>query len=676
MKAGIRAKMLLGILTPVVLVLVLAGLLISSSVGKYVTELTQEKLASDSLAAANEVNGYFSGFLKEVEQAALDSKNIAFLQGLKKGTIVDKEPGFQQIKETMVARANLDTTAILSCWLSDFDSSQLFQSDGFISEPGWDVTARPWYQVAVTKAPLMTQPYVDASTAKTIVTASAPVRNAAGEIVGATGCDLSLDTVQQTINNTKLGNTGFLILVSGDGQILCHPNGDYVQKPITEIDISDNIKSAFSNKQTGNYVYQMNGKTYYGSLSGVPSAGWYVLSAMPEAEALSGYNTIVRMILIVFVAGILILAIAVLLISKGITNPLQKLAVVAHHIADGDLDVAVGVKTKDETGQVAQAMERTVAKLKTYINYINEITQVLNQIAEGNLVFRLQQEYTGDFAKVRDALNRIRDTLTGTLHHISQTAGQVTLGSGHIADSAQSLAQGSTEQASAVEELSATIGDIFQHVDDNAKRTGDASQRAELMGRQLTRSDSQMKELVDAVGQISEKSGMIGKIIKTIEDIAFQTNILALNAAVEAARAGAAGKGFAVVADEVRNLANKSGDAAKNTTALIEESLRAVENGAQIADDAAKALADVVTNASEIVDAVDAIAKASDAQARALGEVRTGVEQIAAVVQTNSATAEESAAAGEQLSGEAKMLYDLVSRFQLESHQKEQPMLR
>lgn len=200
----------------------------------------------------------------------------------------------------------------------------------------------------------------------------------------------------------------------------------------------------------------------------------------------------------------------------------------------------------------------------------------------------------------------------------------------------------------------------------NTRRTEAVNQRSVEMGGQLNQSNSQMQELLEAVGEISSKSGEIGKIIKTIEDIAFQTNILALNAAVEAARAGEAGKGFAVVADEVRNLANKSGDAAKNTTVLIEESLKAIDHGRRIADEAARSLNQVVEGAEEIVNAVDAISKASEEQAESLGQVRTGVDQIAEVVQTNSAMAEKNAAAGEELSAEAKVLFDLISKFRVD----------
>lgn len=676
MRTGIRGKMLLGIMIPVVIVLVSAGIIISQIVGSHITTLTVSQLSSASLAAANDVSGYFNGFLKLVQQAALEKQAVDYLDALKPGTPANKGDGYADIEKSMIARARADSESILAAWLGDIDSSQLFQSDGFLSAPGWDITARPWYQVSNTKAPMMTQPYVDASTGSIIVTAAAPIFSPSGNAVnGVAGLDITLNTVQNNINSKKIGETGYLILMSTEGEILCHPNADYVQKRINDTDFSDNIKQAVSSGTLGDFTYKIGNAPFYGSLSRVESAGWYVLSALPEAEALSGYRTVLGTISSIFFFGLIILALSVLLISSGITRPLKKLAHAAHLIADGELDVSIGVHTKDETGQVALAMERTVATLKNYIDYIGEITGVLNKIAGGVLVFELQYDYSGGFESIRDALMNIRSTLTNTIQQISQTAEQVTMGSSHVADSAQGLAQGSTEQASAVEELSATISDITRNVEESARRTDGANRQASIVGEQLTQSNTQMKNLVEAVGEISVKSGEIGKIIKTIEDIAFQTNILALNAAVEAARAGTAGKGFAVVADEVRNLATKSGEAAKNTTALIEESLHAIERGAGIANEAAVSLESVVTDAKEIVSAVEAIAKASEEQAHALGEVRTGIEQIASVVQTNSATAEESAAAGEELSGEASRLFDLVSRFRLQETERNAHLL-
>lgn len=286
MKAGIRGKMLLGILTPVVVVLMLAGVLISSLVGKYVTELTKEKLAANSLAAANQVSGYFTAFLKEMEQASQDNQSIAVLETLKGDMRANEQAEYAEIKKMMLARAQVEKDAFIAMWLSDFDSSQLFSSDGFISDPGWDVTARPWYKVASAKKPVMTEPYVDASTGAVVVTAAAPIYHSkSGEMIGASGCDIRLDTVQKTINETKIGKTGFLVLMTGNGQILCHPNQDLAQQYVSDIDIDDTIKNAVANGQKGNYVYQMEGRTYYGSLADTGDIGWYVLSAMPEAEA-------------------------------------------------------------------------------------------------------------------------------------------------------------------------------------------------------------------------------------------------------------------------------------------------------------------------------------------------------------------------------------------------------
>ena len=484
-----------------------------------------------------------------------------------------------------------------------------------------------------------------------------------GEVYGASGTDINLDTLQQRINEVKLGQTGFLVLMSGSGNILCYPDTEQVGKSISEINISEEVKQAVQNGLTGDYIYEIDGTRYYGNLTEIDSAGWYVLSAMPEAEALQGFYAVMRMSAVTFAGSMVLMAAAVLLISNGITRPMKKLADAAHRIADGELNVETGVRSKDEIGQVASAMERTVSKLKDYIEYINETTRVLDEIADGNLQFELELQYEGDFAKIRDALMRIRTTLNDTLGSILRTAEQVTASSGQVADSTSSLADGNARQASSVEELAATINEIFTHVDSNARRTEEVSGRSAEMDHRVALSNTQMQELVKAVRDISNKSGEIGKIIKTIEDIAFQTNILALNAAVEAARAGEAGKGFAVVADEVRNLANKSGEAAKNTTSLIEESLRSIDNGQKIANETAQSLGQVVTSAQQIAEAVEDISKASTEQAKSLDQVRIGIEQISGVVQTNAAMVEENAATGGELSEEAKKLFDLISRF-------------
>jgi methyl-accepting chemotaxis protein len=278
---------------------------------------------------------------------------------------------------------------------------------------------------------------------------------------------------------------------------------------------------------------------------------------------------------------------------------------------------------------------------------------------------KCREQYVYDYEPIMEALRNIRNNLSDALSRINESADQVANGSEQVSSGAQALSQGATEQASSIQELAATINDISNQINSNAQNAKEARKEAEGAEKNVLTSNQKMVEMNQAMMQISDKSNEIGKIIKTIEDIAFQTNILALNAAVEAARAGEAGKGFAVVADEVRNLASKSGDAAKNTTLLIEESMRAVENGTKISTDTAKSMHQVVESTKRINMIIENVAEASDKQAVAVNQVTQGIDQISSVVQTNSATAEQSAAASEELSGQAHIMKGLVQQFKL-----------
>ncbi len=371
---------------------------------------------------------------------------------------------------------------------------------------------------------------------------------------------------------------------------------------------------------------------------------------------------------IVIIALVVIAVLSVLMavyIIKSVNTPVKELDGVARKIAEGDLDQNITYKSKDELGTLAVNFNKTVGRLRNYVSYINEISNVLRQIAGGNLVFDLTLNYEGEFAKVKQALEEISHSLNDTLGQINQAADQVSSGSDQVSSGAQALSQGATEQASSIEELAATINEISAQVKDTAANANEVRKQTDQTGDQVATSNEQMQEMIAAMTEISDKSGQISRIIKTIEDIAFQTNILALNAAVEAARAGEAGKGFAVVADEVRNLASKSSEASKSTAALIEGTVQAVEKGTEIANATAESLFAVVESTKGVVSSVDKIASAADQQAESIAQVTLGIDQISSVVQTNSATAEESAAASEELSSQAQVMKGLVGRFTL-----------
>lgn len=367
----------------------------------------------------------------------------------------------------------------------------------------------------------------------------------------------------------------------------------------------------------------------------------------------------------VLLVTVIVLVLLSIKIIKNIAVPTAQVHSALLGFSEGNLNVPVDYESKNELGEMCEALRRSQSILG---GVIEDVCDLLGRMADGDFAVKSRDPglYVGDLNSIITSLRGIKRKLSTVLTQIHQSAEQVSSGSDQVSSGAQALSQGATEQASSVQELAATIAEISEQVNNNAEAAQQVSQQASSVGEEIQHGHDQMQEMTAAMSEIHEKSQEIAKIIKTIEDIAFQTNILALNAAVEAARAGAAGKGFAVVANEVRNLASKSADASKDTSALIEGSVKAVENGTRIAAETARTLDEVVTGAREIVVTIDRIATASQQQADAVVQVTQGVDQISSVVQTNSATAEESAAASEELSGQANMLKDLVGQFTLE----------
>ncbi len=371
------------------------------------------------------------------------------------------------------------------------------------------------------------------------------------------------------------------------------------------------------------------------------------------------------LVIVTCVMILFLILLVIFLVKRIIGVPVKELSLAATRIAEGDLNQSIQYRSRDELGILANNFNRVTVRLREYIKYINEIAEKLHEIAGGNLTFTLENDYTGEFEKIKNSLDEISYSLNHAMRQIRDASREVALGAEQVSDGAMSLSQGSTEQASSVETLAQHINSVSGLARVTAQNAQDASNISQNVKNELLNSNDKMKNMTVVIEKISEKSTEIHKIVKTIEDIAFQTNILALNAAVEAARVGEAGKGFAVVADEVRTLAGKSSEAAQETTELLGQTVDSMAEGVRAAQDTAESMMAVVAQADEMNTLIGDIAEHTTKQAADVSEITQGIEQISVVIQSNAATSETSAAASEELSGQAEMLKNLVAKFRL-----------
>nr|WP_319489029.1 methyl-accepting chemotaxis protein [uncultured Caproiciproducens sp.] len=553
-----------------------------------------------------------------------------------------------------------------------FLSVTTVDATGQTNVAGVNVADKDFFKQAITGKTYFSSPIYSKSDNSTVIYLSAKISNFS-DFQGIVYATLSSDVFCNLVDNATIGKSGYSFITDKFGTIIAHrdrsvvnSSTNYIEKAKSDSSFSglaNTVKKIISG-QNGTTTYTLKGMEYYTSYYPIKNTdGWSICVTTLFSEMMSNFYTSIYITLAIMILFIILSIFISLKTAKHIVEPIKALVTRTEMLAEGDLHSQIPhVNTKDEIEILSLSFSDTIDALK---GYVGEISSIMNNLTAGDYSVETHQNYKGDFIAIKDALNLIISNSNEIFFNIKQSAERVSIGAEQVSDASQTLSQGATRQASSLEELSAAITEIADQVNKNASNAAQASQYSLDVSTEVMHENEQMQKMVDAMSDINDSSNEIKKIVKTIEDIAFQTNILALNAAVEAARAGSAGKGFAVVADEVRNLANKSGEATKNTTALIENSIKAVENGTIIADQMAKSLNEIVLTANKSSDLIGEISIASNSQATSINQITLGVDQISEVVQTNSASSEESAATSEELNGQAHTLKDMVYHIRL-----------
>ena len=621
----------------------------------------------------------------EEQRDAIDNALAGVLLGDENFTTV-----FAYFEQNAIADAN-------GAPYSEHHREIAYEAIAYLDENGTDVTFekhedafdnfdKEYYKTIKSSGEVyVMEPYVYQLRGKDIMMISiiAPVYDAEGKFLGVAGCDVALADMQTQQYAATGYNSTHMIALAEDGTVLLDTSdpsrvGKHASETGYHTVLADteelkgmqegkyiNSISVVNNK-VQNYATGKRGVAVTVPLKLDSGNYWTLYLAIDRSE----YNAAlikdtVKLIAVVILFGVILLYTIYRIIEKYL-SPVQKILDGASQLEEGNLQINIAVDTNDELGRVAKALNHIST---TVNNYVQDISRQLSLMAENNMDVSIMQKYIGDFIPIQTSIEKIVVSLNSTLRQIILSADDVASDSVNVSSGAQALSRGAGEQAEAIEKLAAAMERLAADITSNADDAEKMSQNATGVSERIEKSNEEMDKLIQAMSEIRESSAGIEAIIKTIEDIADQTNLLSLNASIEAARAGEAGKGFAVVANEIRERAATSTDSVSQTTALIEHSLAAVKNGVAIADETAHSLAAVVEGAKEIAGSVIKISDASQNQKNILQEVTKSVDQIESVVQANIEAAHESALTSEKLSKQSKRLHELVNQFQLKKMQ-------
>ena len=544
---------------------------------------------------------------------------------------------------------------------------------GYSNYGDFDFNYQLHFQAASKGDVFVGEPIINRLNGDIIIISGAPVYDD-GKIVGTVYIVDLVASVNDKIGEITFGKTGHAYIINKEGTVLFHKDEQEIATQSNAISqykedgkngsLAKATEKILSTDESGTISYRKNGKRMFAAYCPVTSHGdWRLIITAPQSEFTS---MVVVSVIVNSIIGLLLLSFNIVLMKrqiKDIITPVDSVTARLVKLAEGDLKTPVEViTTGNELSILSNNLNDTIQSLNLYIS---DITRVLSQLSAGNLDIQTEANFAGDFVSLKESIDTIVGSLNETMAQMNNAADLVADHSDGTSQGAKNLANSTLDQASVLEELTASIASVSEQVRLTADNASKANMRSLEAEKNVETCNQQMQSMINAMSDIKAGSAKIGDIIKNIEDIAEQTNLLSLNAAIEAARAGEAGRGFSVVAEEVRSLAEESAIAAKNTAKLIIKSIETVENGTSIVNETAESLTQVVNNTTEITSIISEIADAAREQAAAIEQINTGFEQMSDAVTTNSMTAQESAQSSEELANQAQNLKGLIGRFSL-----------